>query len=589
MRFNKYIVYILAFIIVFAMINTPATKAGNGTKNTLLKTSQQDPEVFKVLNYNILEGGRNKEEIMQVIKHENAPIMTLVETGAWSSKDGSFDEALAEINAMFPDEKPYQGYTFKPDSVTDGQAIFSRYPIVAAESLPTVKLDDGTDYFLNHELLHVTIDVDGTKIHIFTIHLTCCDGGLPSRLLEIEGMINYFDTLGDVPIMFTGDFNSGSPEDRKFDGISNLGDEPIDMLVNSSNPKASVIHQFTDVYRTLNPTLPGYTYIDNYYKSRLDYIFVNQHLTDTMVNSTVINNYEAALIGSDHFPMKAFFNMDWQNVDLRPPVPVSNVNIDVSTTKATLTWDENTEQDLWKYSIYRNDCLIIDLLAGTNSFVDDYEYSEGTVYYYSISATDLSKNEGAGSLPIFINSSYGVLTVPEAPVLTVDSPSTKTVSLNWTVSDNGGTPIHEYKIYRSNAEDGVFGYYDTTTDTTYIDIIGRSGITTYYKVVAVNSIGDSDFSNIAGVKVKLKTNINNLHTHKSNNNFVQGINSISLGTECPAPISIITELPQTEITNSTTSTVVTISDSTTQASPVNIFTFVVFLAVFSLILNRRNK
>jgi hypothetical protein len=64
------------------------------------------------------------------------------------------------------------------------------------------------------------------------------------------------------------------------------------------------------------------------------------------------------------------------------------------------------------------------------------------------------------------------------------------IALNWTapVSD-GGKNITEYRVYRSLSENGSYGLVGTTAGLTMLDTGLQNGITYYYTVAAVNSIG----------------------------------------------------------------------------------------------------
>src|SRR5439155_9696954 len=64
-------------------------------------------------------------------------------------------------------------------------------------------------------------------------------------------------------------------------------------------------------------------------------------------------------------------------------------------------------------------------------------------------------------------------------------------------SSNGGSPIINYKIYRSSSS-GTEGYLTTVGNvTSYIDTVLAWGHTYFYKVTAVNGIGTSHQSNEA--------------------------------------------------------------------------------------------
>ena len=69
---------------------------------------------------------------------------------------------------------------------------------------------------------------------------------------------------------------------------------------------SSTIHNWTDVHRTLNPNDWGITYPS--YDSRIDFIYINQFLFPTILNSTT-GDTAHAITGSDHFSVDVFINL----------------------------------------------------------------------------------------------------------------------------------------------------------------------------------------------------------------------------------------------------------------------------------------
>ena len=108
------------------------------------------------------------------------------------------------------------------------------------------------------------------------------------------------DSLGDVPIMYLGDINSFSPFDiGPLAPSGSLGYGPMTMTLAPDDPLygqySSKVHNFTDVFRILNPSDPGYTG----WGSRIDYIIVNDFFLDRLINSTAGDTAHADT-GSDH-------------------------------------------------------------------------------------------------------------------------------------------------------------------------------------------------------------------------------------------------------------------------------------------------
>jgi endonuclease/exonuclease/phosphatase family metal-dependent hydrolase len=170
-----------------------------------------------------------------------------------------------------------------------------------------------------HDFFDVEVNVSDTSIHVIGGHLKAFPGPQCERCreLEQEGIINYMDTLGSIPIAYLGDFNSFSPEDWNLNTLQNgLGYGPLSMIVQPFiNPEtgvnysnySSLIHDWYDVHRTLNPSDWGITNPD--YNSRIDFIYVNQYLSSYIVNSTTGDTYHANS-GSDHYTVDVFINLE---------------------------------------------------------------------------------------------------------------------------------------------------------------------------------------------------------------------------------------------------------------------------------------
>ncbi|NPD87782.1 MAG: hypothetical protein HGN29_03615 [Asgard group archaeon] len=275
---------------------------------------------FKILNYNVMESGANKEW-KDVVKAENPDIAVFVETGLWDD-DGKTKmiQYLNEFNGYFLDEAPYEAsITIKTQWSTTGQAIFSRYPILEFNQINSMHRDDDTPAPPTHDPFHAVIDVNGKEIHIVGVHLKCCaaDFEKEQRELEQEGLNNYFDeVIGDAPLIYIGDLNSLSPDDTgdlEGDPGADFGYGPVTMLLYPEDPVygqyASQVHNFTDVFRTLHPNNPGYSLNIPTINSRIDYIFVNQYLNTSFISSNVGSGTEYDILGSDHYSVDAVIDI----------------------------------------------------------------------------------------------------------------------------------------------------------------------------------------------------------------------------------------------------------------------------------------
>ncbi len=290
-------------------------------------------DAFKVVNYNIWESGREmigflggvrpQDAWLDVLKEENADIAILVETGFLDNNYNSpLNRAIKILSGYFYKEAPYQGEVEQDiPAATDGEGIISRFPILEFYQIKEYELDDGSMHHYHHDFCDAVVDIAGTVTHFIGYHGKCCqpDPVCNTTLMrenETQGIINYLDDIGDVPVMFLGDFNSFSPEDvGDLAPMGNLGGGSMRMLLTPEDPVygqySSKVHNFTDVFRTLNPTEfgPTFGYWETQYWGRIDYILVNDHWADKMINSTV-GDTPSANASSDHYAVDCFFSLD---------------------------------------------------------------------------------------------------------------------------------------------------------------------------------------------------------------------------------------------------------------------------------------
>ncbi len=279
-------------------------------------SSDFDP-ILKVMTYNIQESGVDPDW-KEVVKEENADIIMFVETGYWDD-DGSADmvAAVEEINTYFSNEDPYEAFCTQGISFsTSGEAVFSRFPDMRIIQIQNVMLDDASGYDVTHDFFDAVIDINGTNVHFVGVHLKAGGGddNENRREWENEGIINYFDSLGNVPIVYIGDLNSASPVDvGPLAPLWDPGVGPMTMLVDPDDPTfgqySSEVHNFTDVFRTLYPNDPGYTYGHQYtpQTARIDYIITNDFFEDKLINATVGDTAHAET-GADHYSVDVFIN-----------------------------------------------------------------------------------------------------------------------------------------------------------------------------------------------------------------------------------------------------------------------------------------
>src|SRR5207247_4215939 len=118
----------------------------------------------------------------------------------------------------------------------------------------------------------------------------------------------------------------------------------------------------------------------------------------------------------------------------------------------------------------------------------DLAVTNGTTYYYKVSAVN-AVGEGLQSN----ERSARPAGVPGAPTsLTASTSRSKGVDLSWTApASNGGSAITGYRIYRSTSSGTEVFLIAVGNVTSFRDSSTSKGVRYYYKIAAVNALGES--------------------------------------------------------------------------------------------------
>src|SRR5256712_6336722 len=137
----------------------------------------------------------------------------------------------------------------------------------------------------------------------------------------------------------------------------------------------------------------------------------------------------------------------------------------------------------------------------TGGFTATFTVPASAAGSHTVSAKDTVSD--SASAQFIVTSSA---TPPSAPQNLQATGGNARVSLSWQApSSNGGSAITYYKIYRSNSS-GTEVYLTTRGNvTSYTDLAVTNGNTYFYKVSALNSIGESPKSNEASATTPVTT------------------------------------------------------------------------------------
>ena len=185
----------------------------------------------------------------------------------------------------------------------------------------------------------------------------------------------------------------------------------------------------------------------------------------------------------------------------KPAAPVVKIGNSATSGKPMLTW--NAVSGATSYKVYRatsqNGTYSLLGSVTTTTYVNTGA-KDGVTYYYKVTAVNDSGESAYSN--IVSGQNKAVTPKPAAPVVKIGhSASSGKPMLTW----NAVSGATSYKVYRATSQNGTYSLLDTVTTTSYINTGAKDGVTYYYKVKAVNSAGESAYSNTVSGQSKSVT------------------------------------------------------------------------------------
>ena len=184
-----------------------------------------------------------------------------------------------------------------------------------------------------------------------------------------------------------------------------------------------------------------------------------------------------------------------------PSAPVVKIGNSASSGKPQLTW--RAVYGATSYRIYRSTSKGSGYsLLGTTTATSytNTGAKAGTTYYYRVKACN-----DAGLSPysnVVSGKVKSVTPKPSAPVVKIGNSSTSgKPQLTW----NAVSGATSYKVYRATSQNGTYSLLGKVTATSYTNTGAKAGVTYYYKVKAVNSAGESAYSNVVSGRATVTT------------------------------------------------------------------------------------
>lgn len=248
--------------------------------------------MIRFLSYNILDGGRGREqELAQIISAQNADVVLLQEV---IEKDFVV-ELAAQLQSECIIAESNSGRTI---------ALLSRLKIAEFLSFrPPI---------LRHTCLRATLEYAPRQtLELFGIHLAAPAYTFPVemyRLRELRAILEQVAGVQTGNIILAGDFNSMAPSDA------------VDLRGLPWRVRAEIVLQggliarqvvgkirkqgFVDGFRELHPHENGFTLPAGKARVRLDYFFLSHALVPGLRACSVVTEPEAVKHASDHLPVQ---------------------------------------------------------------------------------------------------------------------------------------------------------------------------------------------------------------------------------------------------------------------------------------------
>ena len=231
-------------------------------------------------------------------------------------------------------------------------------------------------------------------------------------------------------------------------------------------------------------------------EDRESYVFSPD--SKVIVNGTMWETWSHKV--TDTFSWLRVFSPEY-TISAVPAAPVVTAGNSATSGKPMLTWD--AVDGATSYRVYRatsqNGPYRLLGSVTTTTYVNTGA-KDGVTYYYMVTAVNDS-GESAFSNTVS-GQNKAVTSKPSAPVVKIGNSATSgKPQLTW----NAVSGATSYKVYRATSQNGTYSLLGTVTATHYTNTGAKAGVTYYYKVKAVNSAGESAFSNTVSGQSKSVT------------------------------------------------------------------------------------
>jgi fibronectin type 3 domain-containing protein len=230
---------------------------------------------------------------------------------------------------------------------------------------------------------------------------------------------------------------------------------------------------------------------------------------ETVDSTDEVGWHTSMVLDNNDYPHISYLNRtnDYlKYAKLMPKVPTQPENLKATAgdSYVYLNWDAPSDDGgspIIGYRIYRGKELggevLLKEVGDVYIFTDKNVENGRTYYYYVCTVNSVDIGEKSEVVEVTPNP---VLTTPSAPQKLTSSPGDCKVTLEWdTPSDDGGSLITGYRIYRGKEPIGEVFVEEVDDRYTFFDENVENNRTYYYYVCAVNSVDIGEKSEVAEV------------------------------------------------------------------------------------------
>ena len=304
-----------------------------------------------------------------------------------------------------------------------------------------------------------------------------------------------------------GDDNNGSGDDNNGDDNNGSGDDngegntPTESLDKPSNVRATL-----DGESSIKVTWSSVSGASGYYVYRSSSAngyyekIGDRHQTSYYDNSP--------LEGSNYYKIKAYnasMTSEYSEYALctyskeeeitKPNAP-TGVSAEAYSSYIKITWNYVNGAD--SYKVYRSTSAngtYSSLQTTSSTSYTDYDASEGTTYYYKVTAINSAGESNKSSYASAkIEPQVSKPNTPTGVYATfTGSAQSPQIKISW----NSVEDATSYKVYRATSSSGSYYQVGSATPSTYLYDSNPKEGKNYYKVKALNSAGESQYSEYA--------------------------------------------------------------------------------------------